>query len=85
MGFSAITTVISPAANYDLTDLASAKVELGITTTTDDAWLAKAVSQVSRAISTETRRVLVPEAAVVVFSASFFPSTLGAAGTISPI
>jgi len=61
MGFSAITTVISPAANYDLTDLASAKVELSITSTTDDTWLAKAVSQVSRAISTETQRVLIPE------------------------
>jgi len=61
MGFSAVSSIISPAANYDLTDLASAKVELSITTTTDDAWLAKAVSQVSRAISTETQRVLVPE------------------------
>jgi len=61
MGFSAVTTIVTPAANYDLTDLASAKVELSITTTTDDAWLAKAVSQVSRAISSETQRVLVPE------------------------
>ena len=61
MGYSVVTTVLSAASSYDLTDLASAKVELSITTTTDDAWLTKAVSQVSRSIATHAKRVFLPE------------------------
>ena len=61
MGFSAITTVISAAANNDLTDLVTTKNELGKTMPCDDAWLTKAITQVSRAIRSYIKRVLVPE------------------------
>ena len=61
MSFSAISTVISATASYDLTDLASAKVELSISSSTDDTWIAQSVTQVSRAIVTETKRMFVPE------------------------
>lgn len=61
MTFSAITTVISAATNYDLTDLATVKTELSITQPTNDTWLGKAISQVSRAIAAYVKRVMVPE------------------------
>lgn len=61
MSFFAITTVLSPAVNQDLTDLATVKNELGKTMPGDDAWLTKAISQVSRAIRSYVKRTLVPE------------------------
>ena len=61
IGFSAITTVVSPAVNYDLTDLVTAKTELSIVQPFNDAWLSQAVSQVSRSIASYVKRVLVPE------------------------
>lgn len=61
MGYSVVSTVLSAAASQDLTDLATAKVDLGISSSTDDAWLSRAISQVSRAIATHTQRVFLPE------------------------
>lgn len=61
MTFSAITTVVSAAVSNDLTDLATAKTELDILSLGNDAWLTKAISQVSRAIRSYIKRVLVPE------------------------
>lgn len=61
MTFSAITTVISAAANYDLTDLATVKNELSIIQPGNDAWLGRAINQVSKSISSYLKRVMVPE------------------------
>ena len=63
MGFSVVTTVLSPASSFNLTDLATAKDELSIRTndTTNDTWLARALRQVSVAIANHTKRVFVPE------------------------
>lgn len=54
-----ILTVAQAAQSYDLTDLATAKEELGIETgtTTYDTWLARGISQVSKAIASECDRV----------------------------
>lgn len=58
-----ITTVLSPAATYDLTDLETTKDELSIkhTDSNNDTWLARAITQVSRAVMNETSRVFAPE------------------------
>lgn len=61
MGYSIVTTVLSAAASYDLTDLATAKDELSLSGTSSDTWLSRAVSQVSRAMATHTKRVFAPE------------------------
>lgn len=63
MGFSVITTVLSAAASRDLTDLATVKDELDIkaNNTTKDVWLARAITQVSRAIARHCKRPFVPE------------------------
>lgn len=63
MGYSVATTVLAAATTQDLTDLAAARTELSIaaSNTADDAWLTRAVTQISRAIATRTRRVLLPE------------------------
>jgi hypothetical protein len=63
MPFSRITTVLSPAASYLLTDLATVKDELSIDTddTANDAWLTRAISQISRSIKRYTKRVFAPE------------------------
>jgi hypothetical protein len=58
-----VSTVLASTANYDLTDLATAKDELSLLTTdtSNDAWLARAISQVSRAVKNHTNRVYQPE------------------------
>ena len=56
-----VSTVVSAASSYDLTDLAAVKTELKIASTTDDAWLGRAITQASRGIANFTNRVLVPE------------------------
>jgi hypothetical protein len=63
VGYSVVTTVLSAAASYDLTDLATAKDELSIATadTSHDTWLGRAITQVSKAIATHTKRVFAPE------------------------
>jgi hypothetical protein len=61
MSFSAITTVVSAASSRDMTDLATAKTELSIALTANDAWISKAITQVSRAVQTYLKRTLVPE------------------------
>ena len=52
-------SVINPASTYDLTDLATVKDELAIPTndTTKDAFLSRAISQVSAAIGNYCNRV----------------------------
>jgi len=63
VGYSTVTTVLSPAASRSLTDLPTVKTELSIDSgdTTDDAWLAQAIFQVSGSIERYTKRALVPE------------------------
>lgn len=63
MGFSVATTVLAAAASHDLTDLATAKDELALssTNTSSDNWIGRAISQVSKGIETYTKRVFAPE------------------------
>jgi hypothetical protein len=53
MSLSRVTTLITPAASYDLVDLETVKAELQIlnTDTTNDDWLSSAITQVSGAIA----------------------------------
>lgn len=63
MGYSVITTVLAPAANADLTDLATVKTELGIPSndSSNNAFLSLAIGQVSAAIARHCKRTFVPE------------------------
>jgi hypothetical protein len=63
MGYSVVTTVLAPAANYDLTDLPTAKTELSIASnnTANDAWLELAIGQVSKSIQRHCKRPFAPE------------------------
>lgn len=63
MGFSVATTVLSGAASRDLTDLATAKDELSLSasSTANDSWLARAITQVSAAIASHCKQRFVPE------------------------
>jgi len=63
MGYSCVTTVLSPAASYALTDLATVHSELSIpiADTSEDAWLTRAIAQVSWGIGSYIKRVLAPE------------------------
>ena len=72
MAQDVVTTVLAPAATYDLTDLATVRDELGITAadTSNDTWLARAISQVSRAVMNDTNRVFAPETLQDVFDIS---------------
>ena len=58
-----ISTVLSPAVSYDLTDLDTVRTELQIDAndTSDDAWLTQAIGQVSGSIQRYTNRVFPPE------------------------
>jgi len=58
-----VTTVLAPAATYNLTDLATVRIELSIkaTDTSNDAWLAGAIARMSQAVMTYTNRVFAPE------------------------
>lgn len=59
MGVRTVTNVVTPAASYDLTDLATAKDEVGLKTTdtSNDAFLQRGISQVSSAIANYCNRV----------------------------
>jgi hypothetical protein len=63
MGYSVVTTVLAPAATYNLTDLPTAKVELSIgpADSSNDAWLTQAIAQVSASIQRHCKRVFAPE------------------------
>ena len=63
MPMADITNVLAAAPSYDLTDLATAKAELGIasTDTSQDTWLTNAISQISAAISAYCNRVFAQE------------------------
>ncbi len=63
MGVAIIKTVLAPAADYDLTDLATVKDELNIPSsdTSNDTWLARAISQVSAVVARYCNRVFLPE------------------------
>lgn len=69
MGYSVVSTVLSSAASYDLTDLGTVRDELSIAEndTSDDSWLTRAIGQVSKAIERHTKRVFVPEVVQDVF------------------
>lgn len=64
MGVSVVTTVLTPAGSYDLTDLATVKDELDIarSDTSKDAFLSRAITQASKAIANYCNRVFAVEA-----------------------
>jgi hypothetical protein len=61
MSTEVVTTILAPAASHDLTTLANAKSELGITATTDDAWISRVIGQISKTVMNATNRVFAPE------------------------
>lgn len=61
MGVSVLTTVVTPAANYDLTTLAVVKDDLTITNGMSDAYLSRTISRVSAVIARYCNRVFLPE------------------------
>ena len=63
MGKQVISSVITPATSYNLTDLATVKTELSIpnTDTKSDAWLSLKIAQASSAIQTYCDRTFVQE------------------------
>lgn len=63
MAYSVVTTVLSAAANRDLTDLPTVKDELGLdpADSADDNWLTRAIAQVSKSIERHIKRVIAPE------------------------
>lgn len=61
MACRAITTVITPADSYDLVTLEDYKIDAGITTSTDDVYLARAISRASSAIMTYCGRIFAAE------------------------
>lgn len=56
-----ITTVITPAASYDLVTLTDFKVDAGISIDTDDEYLERAISRASQAIMSYCGRVFAVE------------------------
>lgn len=58
-----ITTVLAAAASFDLTDLDTAKDELGIDLNDNsaDSWLERALTQVSKSIQRHCKRPFAPE------------------------
>jgi hypothetical protein len=64
MAFNTITTVKTAATSYDLTTLANVKDELDITSTDDDAWLSRAITQSSKAIANFCNRVFSVETVI---------------------
>jgi hypothetical protein len=58
MDFRVVTTVTTPAGSTDLVSLADVKLELGITGTADDAWLAKVISRASATVGNYCNRIL---------------------------
>lgn len=62
-GIEVISTVLASAASYDLTDLATVKDELSLQSvdTSNDTWLGRAISQVSKVVMSATNRVFAPE------------------------
>lgn len=63
MAIEIITTVLTPAASYDLTDLATVKDELSLPTadTSKDCFLSRGITQVSAAIARYCNRVFPAE------------------------
>jgi hypothetical protein len=63
MSFDIVTTVITSAASYNMASLATIKDELNIASNSidNDAWLTRALTQVSKAMMSATNRVFAPE------------------------
>ena len=61
MTLGPITSVVTAALSFDLVDLDVVKAELAITDTSQDDFLARAISQISRSIANYCNRVLVKE------------------------
>lgn len=63
MGFSTVSTVLSPAASIALTDLATAKdeLQLQVSNTKHDTWLTNAIKRMSSMMANYTNRQLMPE------------------------
>ena len=64
-------TVVTPATSYDLTDLTTVKAELGITNTSEDANIAKWITQASGEIASYCNRTLVKETVKQVYRVLF--------------
>lgn len=62
------TVVVTPGASIDLTVLNTVKTELGITNTTNDAWLQTKITQASAAIAASCDRVFQQETVADYFS-----------------
>ena len=65
-----ILTVVTPADDYDLVDLATLKADLNVTTTADDAYLARRITSYSASVSNYCNRVFPVEG----LSWQFFPA-----------
>lgn len=63
MGFSTVSTVLSPAASIALTDLATAKdeLEIQVSNSKHDTWLGRAIRRMSSMMANYTNRQLMPE------------------------
>lgn len=72
VAMSVVTTVLSAAATYDLVNLAVAKDELGLgqDSSSDDGWIGRAISQISKAVMNDCNRVFAPETVQDVFDCS---------------
>jgi hypothetical protein len=55
------TTIVTPAASRDLVSLADLKIDLGISTDADDAYLQRAISRASEAIELYCGRIFAVE------------------------
>ena len=74
-----ILTLATPAASYNLIDLATLKADLGITTTADDAYLTNRIASSSATVANYCNRVFPVEG----LSWQFFPAKDGWPWTVS--
>ena len=74
-----ILTVTAPAASYNLIDLATFKADLGITSTTDDAYLTNRIASASATVANFCNRVFPVES----LAWQFFPARDGWPWTVT--
>lgn len=82
-----ISTVLVPAQNYDLTDLATVKDELSLKASdiTNDVWLGRAITQVSATIAQWCNRTFPVETVQDQIYPTRGPYAYAAPGAISPL
>lgn len=69
-----IITIVDAAASYDLTDLATAKIEIPGIRPKDEAYVRRAITSLSKAAAKRCGRVFVPETIAVTWRGSFAAS-----------